>query len=297
MSYGSDLLSTLIGFIPGAGMLVWGLVRALVPPSQRALTRWAARYGLHLSDVNRSLISRYLQRTRSLQMAGAGVGWIATGVFVTGTGQFVPLFGVPLMIAIAGYLLGAVIAEASFLRQRGAQPGVRSAALTPRGLLDYVRRLTVWALRGLPVVLVVLAVLYALVPKHAETPSDVSAPLVLAASALLVAVAFAVDRLLQAMVARPRPAINAELMAADDAIRASSIHALSGAGVGLVLVGIGAVLFALQYSSTDDPLRAWLGYPATLAILLALLSWIRLRHPRTWRGRGGRPPLGQPRSS
>src|ERR1700737_2648690 len=294
MSYGSDLLSTLIGFIPGAVRLVWGLVRGLVPPSQRALTRWAARYGLHLNDVNRSVIGRYLQRTRSLQMAGAGVGWIATGLFVTGTGQFVPLFGVPLMVAIAGYLLGAVIAEASFLRQLGAQTGVRSAALTPRGLLDYVPRLTVWALRGLPVVLVVLAVLYALVPKHAETPSDVSAPLVLAASALLVAVAFAVARLLQAIVARPQPAINAELMAADEAIRGGLFHALSGAGVGLVLVGIGAVLFALQYASTNDALGAWLGYPATLAILLSLLSWVRLGHPRTWRVRRSSQLLSTP---
>src|SRR6202521_6393003 len=150
MSYGSDLLSTLIGFIPGAGMLVWGLVRALVPPSQRAVPGCAARYGLHLSDVNRSLISRNLQRTRSLQMAGAGVGWIATGVFVTGTGQFVPLLGVPLMIAIAGYLLGAVIAEASFLRQLAPPTGMRSAALTPRALLDYGPRLPVWALGALP---------------------------------------------------------------------------------------------------------------------------------------------------
>ena len=294
MSYGSDLLSTLIGFIPGAGMLVWGLARALVPPSPRALTRWAARYGLHLSNVNRSIVSRYLQRTRSLQMAAAGVGWIATGVFVTGTGQFVPLFGVPLMIAIAGYLLGAVIAEASFLRQLAPPTGIRSAALTPRGLLDYVPRLTVWALRALPAVLIVLAVLYALTPKHAETPSDVSPTLVLAASALLVVVAFAVDRLLQAIVARPQPAINAELMAADEAIRASSIHALSGAGVGLVLVGIGAVLFALQYASTNDALGAWLGYPATLAILLSLLSWVRLGHPRTWRVRRSSQLLSTP---
>ena len=294
MSFGSDLLSTLIGFIPGAGMLVWGLVRALVPPSPRALTRWAARYGLHLSNVNRSIVSRYLQRTRSLQMAAAGVGWIATGVFVTGTGQFVPLFGVPLMIAIAGYLLGAVIAEASFLRQLAPPTGMRSAALTPRALLDYVPRLTVWALRALPAVVVVLAVLYALTPKHAETPSDVSPTLVLAASALVVVVAFAVDRLLKAIVARPQPAINAELMAADDAIRASSIHALSGAGVGLVLVGIGAALFALQYASTNDALGAWLGYPATLAILLSLLSWVRLGHPRTWRVRRSSQLLSTP---
>jgi len=140
----------------------------------------------------------------------------------------------------------------------------------------------------------VLAVLYALTPKHAETPSDVSALLVLVASALLVVVAFAVDRLLQAIVARPQPAINAELMAADDAIRASSIHALSGAGVGLVLVGIGAVLFALQYASTNDALGAWLGYPATLAILLSLLSWVRLGHPTTWRVRRSNQLLGTP---
>jgi hypothetical protein len=289
-----DLLSYLIGLTPGGGMLVWGLVLAVVQPSRRALSRWGARYGLHLSDVNRSVISRYLQRTRSLRMAGAGVGWIATGVFVTGVGQFVPLFGIPLMMAIAGYLFGAVIAEVTFLRELGAQTGVRSAALMPRALLDYVPRLSVWALRALPVVLIVLAVLYALMPKHAVTPSDPSATAVLAASALLVVVALAVERLLQAIVARPQPAINAELMAADDAIRASSIHALSGAGVGLVLVGIGAVLYALQYASTDDALREWLGYPATLAILLSLVSWIRLGHPRTWRVRRSSQLLSTP---
>jgi uncharacterized membrane protein (UPF0136 family) len=295
MSYGEfDPLSYLIGLTPGGGMLVWGLVLAVVQPSQRALTRWAARYGLHLSDVNRSVISRYLQRTRRLRMAGAGVGWIATGIFVTGVGQFVPLFGIPLMMAIAGYLLGAVIAEATFLRRLGAQTGVRSAALMPRALLDYVPRLSVWALRALPAVLIVLAVLYALMSKHAATPSDPSATAVLAAAALLVVVALAVERLLQAIVARPQPAINAELMAADDAIRASSIHALSGAGVGLVLVGIGAVLFALQYASFDDLVREWLGYPATLAIVLSLVSWIRLGHPRTWRVRRSGQLLSTP---
>lgn len=275
-------------------MLVWGLVLAVVPPSQRMLTRWAARYGLHLSDLNRSLISRYLQRTRGLQMVGAGVGWIATGLFVTGVGQFVPLFGIPLMMAIAGYLVSAVIAEATFLRQLGAQTGVRSAALTPRTLLDYVPRLSVWALRALPAVLIVLAVLYGLMPKHAETPSEVSAMLVLAASVLLVVLALGAERLLQAIVARPQSAINAELMAADDAIRASSIHALSGAGGGLVLVGIGAVLFALQYASTDDSLHEWLGYPATLAIIFSLVSWIRLGHPRTWRVRRSGQLLSTP---
>lgn len=266
----------------------------MLPPPQRSVARWAARYGLHLSDVNRSLVSRYLQRTRSLQMAGAGLGWIATGLFVDATGPFVTLFGVPLMMAIAGYLLGAVLAEATFLRRFGAQTGVRSASLTPRALLDYVPLVSVWSLRVLPGVLIVLAVLYALVPKHAPTPSDVSATPVLAASALLVVFALAVERLLQVIVARPQPAIDADLVAADDAIRASSIHALTGAGIGLVLVGIGAVLFALQYASSNDALREWLGYPATLAILLSLVSWIRLGHPRSWRVRRSTQLLSTP---
>ena len=294
MSYQPDLLSFLIGFIPGAGLLAYGLVLAVRPPSPRSMTRWAARYGLRLSDKNRSLIGRYLQRTRSLQMAGAGLGWIITRLFIADTGQFVPLFGIPLLMAIAGYLLGAVIAEAAFLRQFGAQSGVRSASLTPRALLDYVPVLSVWALRILPAVLMVLAVAYVVAPKHAPTPGDASVPLVLGASALLIVVALAVERLLQVIVARPQPATDADLMAADDAIRASSIHALSGAGVGIVLVGIGAVLFALQYASSDDSLREWLGYPATLAILLSLVSWIRLGHPRTWRVRRSTQLLGTP---
>lgn len=285
MSYRSDLVLFLLGFTPGVGLLAWGLALAVRAPRQRSLTSWAPRYGLRLTDVNRSLVTSYLQRTRSLQMTGAGLGWIGTELFVAGIGQFVPLFGIPLLMAIAGYLMGAVIAEATFLRQFGAQTGVRSASLTPRVLLDYVPGLSVWALRVLPAMLIVLALLYVVMPKHPLTPGDASVTLVLAASAFLVVFALAVERLLQAIVARPQPPINAELTAADDAIRASSIHALSGAGVGMVLVGIGAVLFALQYASSDDSLRQWLGYPATLAILLSLVSWIRLGHPRTWRVR------------
>src|ERR1700736_931384 len=295
MSDRSDLLlSLLIGYTPGAALLVWGLVLAVRPPSPRSLARGAAPYGLRLTDVNRSLVSRYLQRTGSLQLVGAGLGWIGTGLFIGGIGQFVPLFGIPLLMAIAGYLLGAVIAEAAFLGRFGAQSGVRSASLTPRALLDYVPVLSVWALRILPAVLMVLAVVYVVAPKHAPTPGDASVPLVLGASALLIVVALAVERLLQVIVARPQPATDADLMAADDAIRASSIHALSGAGVGLVLVGIGAVLFALQYASSDDALAAWLGYPATLASLLSLFSLVRLGHPRTWRVRRSSPLLSTP---
>jgi hypothetical protein len=294
MSYRFGLLSFLIGLTPGGALLVWGFALGVRPPSERSLARWASRYGLHTSDGNRPLISRYLQRTRSLQMTGAGLGWIGAGLFVSGVGQFVPLFAIPLLLAITGYLLGAVIGEATFLHPLGAQTGVRSAALTPRALLDYVPQLTVWALRALPALLIVLAVLYALMPKHAPTPTDVSATLVLAASALLVVFALAVERLLQAITSRPQPVINADLTAADDAIRASSIHALSGAGVGLVLLGIGAVLFALQYASTDESLRGWLGYPATLVILLAMVSWIRLGHPRTWRVRRSSPLVSTP---
>src|SRR6202011_2123841 len=196
MSDRSDLLlSFVIGYTPGAALLVWGLVLAVRPPSPRSLARGAAPYGLRLTDVNRSLVSRYLQRTGSLQLVGAGLGWIGTGLFIGGIGQFVPLFGIPLLMAIAGYLLGAVIAEATFFRRFGSLTGVRSASLTSRALLDYVPALSVWALRGLPVVLIGLAVLYVRVPKHSQTPSDASLPLVVVGAVLLVVFALAVERI------------------------------------------------------------------------------------------------------
>jgi len=285
MSYRFDLVAFLIWQAPGAALLVWGVILGVRPPGERPTTRWAARYGLALTAANRSLVAHYRRRTRSLQLVGAGLGWLAIALFVALTGLNIPVFGVSLLVTIAGYLLGAVIAETTFLRPFGPRTGIRSASLVPRALLDYVPLLTVWALRTLPLVIIGLAVVYVVMPKLQLNAGDPNLALVIGLTAVLVIFALSVEQVLRMIVGRPQPVVDAGLVAADDAIRASSIHALSGAGIGTLLVGIAGALFWLGYATSAGSLSQPLSFLGTLMILLSLVSWIVLGHPRTWRVR------------
>ena len=285
MSYRFDLVAFLIWQTPGAALLVWGLVLGVRPPGERSMAKWAARYGLTLTDANRSLVARYRRRTRSLQLVGAGLGWLAIALIVALTGLNIPLFGVSLLVTIAGYLLGAVIAETTFLRPFGPPTGIRSASLVPRALPDYVPLFSVWALRVLPLVMIGLAVVYVLIPKLPLNPGDPNLGLVIGITVFLVIFAISVEQVLRMIVGRPQPVVDAGLVAADDAIRASSIHALSGASIGVLLVGIAGALFWLGYATSAQSLSQPLSFLGTLAILLSLVSWIVLGHPSTWRVR------------
>ncbi|MHB8613721.1 MAG: hypothetical protein ACYDAL_15065 [Candidatus Dormibacteraceae bacterium] len=279
------LVPFLIGLTPGFGLLAWGAVTLGQGPTKKSLDKWSARYGLTLTDTNLFLVVRYLRRTRGLRIVGAGLGWLASPVFVALTGQGIPLFGVSVLVAIVGYILGAVIAETAFARPFGAPSEVRLASLAPRVLLDYVPSVSIWSLRVLATITIGLALLFAGMPRHPEGPGDPSLALVIGVAVLLTGFALAVERILQRIVERPQPASDVDLVAADDAIRASSIHSVSGAGIGMLLVGIGAELFWMQFTTSVEPLRQLLGWPATVAILLALLSCAGLGHPRTWRVR------------
>lgn len=280
-----SLASFLIGLIPGLGLLAWAVATLGQGPSKKALDKWSARYGLTLTDTNLFLVVRYLRPTRGLRLIGAGLGWLVSPVFVALTGQGIPLFGISVMVAIVGYILGAVVAETAFARPFGTRSEVRLASLAPRALLDYVPSVSIWSLRVLAAITLGLAVLFTVMPRHPQSPGDPSLALVIGIALLLTGFAFAVERILQRIVERPQPAGDGEIVAADDAIRASSIHSVSGAGVGMLLVGIGAEHFWMQFTTSVEPLRQLLGWPATVAILLALLSCAGLGHPRTWRVR------------
>jgi hypothetical protein len=189
------------------------------------------------------------------------------------------------LVAISGYVLGAVIAETTSARPFGTPSEARLASLAPRVLLDYIPWVSIWSLRVLAAVAIGLALIFAAMPKHPQSPGDPSLALVIGVALLLAVFALAVEQILQRIVYRPQPATDADRVAADDAIRASSIHALSGAGIGLLLVGIGSELFWMQFTTSIDSLRELLGWPATIAILLALVSCVGFAHPRTWRVR------------
>jgi hypothetical protein len=280
---GFAIVPFLIGLTPGLGLLAWGLVVLALRPRSGSLDGWAARYLLTLTDANRPVVARYLRRSRGLRILGAGLGWLLSPLLIALTGQGIPLFGASLLAATLGYMIAAVIAEATLARPFSTATEVRVASLTARALPDYVSTLSLWSLRILAAITIALALIFVAAPKHSYTPADPSLALVMCAALLLAVFAFAVERVLLLIVDRPQPAIGADLMAADDAIRASSIQSLMGAGVGMLLVGIGAELFWLQLTTPAESLRQVLGWLATIAVLLGLLSSMGLGQPRTWR--------------
>jgi hypothetical protein len=253
-----------------------------MPPSAARLEAWARRYGFALTIANRSLVGRYLRGTRTVQVAGAAIGFLASPVYVGITGRPFPLGDSWVALAVGGYLVATVVAEATFLRRPPATL-VRAALLAPRTLSDYVPSATIWVIRTLPLLAVALSAVYALVPKDSQRSLDPSATFLLVASVVLVAFAIAIEAMLRAIVARPQPATSEDVVAADDAVRASSIHGLSGAAVALVLLGAGWELVSVGEVTSVTILSQILPWLGVLTDVLALGAWIALGHPKSRR--------------
>ncbi len=279
--------------LTGAGWILLGLGAALAlavlalvvrAPSEARLPSWASRHGLELTEANRPVVAAYLRRTRIFQTAGAAIGWLASPVYVGISGRPFPLGGNWVALTVGGFLLGAVTAEATFLRRSRARSLVRSAALVPRALPDYIPAPTTWALRILPLLIVVFAVLYAAVPKDLQRSVDQpSVVFLLVVSILLVGFALVIETILRAIVARPQPVVRQDLVEADDAIRANSIHALSAAAVAVLLLGAGWALVTVGTVTSMEPLRQVLPWLGVVTDVMSVVAWVGLGHPRTWR--------------
>jgi hypothetical protein len=267
----------------GAILALVGLVLAAMPPSAPRLAGWARRYGFALTAGNRPVVDRYLRRTRALQVAGAGIGFLASPIYVGISGRPFPLGDSWVALAVGGYLVAAVAAEATFLRPSPALTSDRAATLSPRRLTDYIPSATIWAIRSLPLVAVALSLVYGVAPKDPQRELDPSATLVLVVSAVLVVFAIAIETTLRAIVARPQPAMSEDIVAADDAVRASSIHALSGAAVALILLAAGWDFVSVGEVTSVTILIQVLPWLGVLTDVAALAAWIGLGHPRSWR--------------
>lgn len=270
-----------------AGAFVW----AAMAPSEGRIARWTSHYGLGLTELNRSLVAPYLRRTRSLQVAGGALGWLLSPLYITLFGRPFPLTDNWVLLAVAGYLLGAAVAEITFLRKSQPHSSVRAAALARRALSDYIPRATVWAIRMLPLAGVSLAVIYALVPKNPQRTIDPSIAFMIASSLLVVVLAALIEWFLRTIVTRPQPAITNDFLAADDAIRAASIHSLAAAGIALILLSTGWAAVSLGdviASNALSELLPWFGVACDLG---ALIVWIGLGHLATWRVWRGEPAV------
>jgi hypothetical protein len=259
------------------------LVHAVMSPSDGRVARWSSHHGLAVTDSNRSVVAGYLRRTRSLEVAGATLGWLSSPVYVGIVGRPFPLGDSWVVLAVAGSLLGAALAELTFLGQRQPLPAVRAAMLTPRMLTDYVPGAVMWAIRALPVAAVALAIAYAVAPKDLQRSVDPSIGFMLAMALLVVAFAVLIDWFLKTIVSRPQPAITNDLLAADDALRAGSIHALAAAALALILLSVGWALVSLGGVTADaqaGEVLPWLGAACDVG---ALIVWIGLGHAANWR--------------
>jgi hypothetical protein len=246
-------------------LLLVAIVRNVSRP--QIADEWAATHGVVLTEETRDLALEYLSRSRRFRLIGALIGLVVP--FGTNT---------PGLELILGYLLGAVIAE--FTQKRPARESTRAAALLPRSLTSYVPRYVPVVLRGAAAFAALYAVIYAFGPTRDLGTWHVSAPVGAVAAVVL---PLLIELLLRRMIARPQAAGSNELVAIDDALRSSSVHAAAGAGIGASLLLLAAMSWVISVTS-DIQLLRWV-FPALGAAfaLTAIVVWLRLGPASAWK--------------
>jgi hypothetical protein len=244
--------------------------------SEEKLVHWAHARGVELTPETRPVVARYLRRARVLRICGALAGvLLPTLVELIWHGRLVILgferngssapYAGP-MEAYIGYLLGALAAEVSLARPR--DPARRKASLSPRELDGYLPRRLLLAQRALAVLVVLGIVVIGLVP-YSSSASDPDWSALAAGAAFFGGFAVVLELVERWIVRRPQPFTSPPLVAADDAIRAQSVHTLAGAGLALLLLALSGV-FAVLTASGVDALTWTMWLPALAAFVLSI---------------------------
>jgi hypothetical protein len=248
------------------------------------VTRWANSANVSLTSESRPVVWRYLAWSRRCRTAGGLVGFLAP-VFtsaVIGKPDDPGPWAVALMVV--GYLLGALLAE--IVINRPAR-GKGTALLVPRRLGDYLPAYVLVLQRGLAILAVLMVPVYALLEPHAR----VSTPSVAGAAAFGVAgvgIAAVIEGLQRRIVARRQPVTRPADLTLDDAMRASSLHVLAGAGIAL-LIYVASLMVAISIVAvTPESVSTAVGIAFLLLVVpSSILSWVHLARPRGFRVRRG----------
>ena len=143
-------------------------------------------------------------------------------------------------------------------------------ASSRRELEAYLPRRLLLAQRALGVAVVLGVIVTGLVPY----PSPASEPdwsALVPGAAFFGAFAAGLEALERWIVRRPQPFTSPSLVAADDAIRAQSVHALAGSGLALLLVALAASSPCSAVSDLD--VLSWtMWLPALAAFVLSILA-------------------------
>jgi hypothetical protein len=242
-----------------------------------ASTAWARARGLELTPETRPVVGRYLAAARRLRTLGALCGAVLPSlvdlvlngrvqVLGFGTdGNHAPFQG-PISILL-GYLAGALWAEVSLTRPLAADR--RQASLVRRELHDYLPRRLLYAQRALGAVAVLGILLVGVLPFDPTRAAEPGWGGLVAGAGILVAFTAGLEQLERWLVRRAQPFTNAALVAADDAIRAQSLHSVAGSGIALLLFVCSGLALALTQSDVDA-LRLTMWFPAAVAFGLGL---------------------------
>ena len=281
---GSDLVLAIVATVVLALVLVGWLTRRAVDPTEDR--SWAAAYGVTLTDRNRSFVRYYVRLSITLRVIG-GVGGLVLGyLFDRATGM-----DTTTGLGFWAWILGFWVVGAAWAERQMDPPGPRPAAasLTPRRLADYLPV----GLRSGPLVAMLAVVAVAMAGVVAPTPTQpdgfaIPSDAWLATGAAIALAAFVgVTLLLRSIVGRRQPVAHHDLVAADDAVRASTLHHVAAGGTA-ALLAIGGVIAQAVVAPRHLPfgLRGWVPMLFGLGTLLSS----RYYAYRTWRVR--RPIAG-----
>jgi hypothetical protein len=267
----------------------WGLIGIAVLLIGRQIWRgqqrrwlpsgWAQEIGLELTPRNEPFVRSYIVRTRILRIAGGVVGFLAPIAYSEFAGGPPPIpFDFILLDALVGYLVGAVLAEITVRRPKTDVP---TASLVPRDLHDYLPSFYTRTLRLAAATALGLYPLYVVISGRER---DELPPAIVMVSMILL-ILLGVELLQRYIVGRPQPAVAADLMRADDAVRSASVHALAGAGIALELLIASVEILGLAVTSDTRLLRWTLPWISVICFGLALGSWQHLTRPYNWQVR------------
>ncbi len=243
------------------------LIRAMTAPVSRVrLERFARRQQLLITPDNGNQVIRYLAVTRRWRLAGVVVALAGGAVWLIARNE--PSVEINFLQLLAGWFFGALVAEGRLSRTSAGQR--RLASLRARDASMYLHTVTRHAVPAALAISLAVSVVALCLAALGRTPDVATA--VLAQSAA-VAAAVLVRVVGGRILTRAQPLLAPDQLAADDAIRSRSLHALAGSGTALVLYAVISQLTALSSALPPTAADAVTGVALVLVFVAPLIGW------------------------
>jgi hypothetical protein len=275
---------------------VWGVPLGLVavigvvgwlPVGGHTVATFEQDFGLRASPATRRFVRHYLTMGKRLRrvtfLAVVSIPPYAT-IALGGEVHGIPFISTPVVV---GLMAATLVAELT-LGRPASRDTQRTASLRRRDLGAYLSQTLLWGPTAIGVAAagVWLAALGVLHPSPTSPWPVPTTRDVAAGTATAIAIPVLVTLACRWIVRRPQPLVDPDLVAADDAIRSSSVRRLAAMGC---IIGLFNLAGALQ--SYSDAARgagdAALSAAVLVCLLLAWGAWsVRGRGPTRWRRPG-----------